>query len=132
MSGGIHPLSYPPPPPPPPARGFGRSVQTFGLKCPPVNKPSESSPVYKAFWGDVRKIRQYHSGFSRDYGNTQAVISDFCFTMTGLLLSPESTNESNPNYRHNFVGRINEKVHPTLSPKSYTGIKFDQEFISKK
>ena len=80
----------------------------------------------------VRKIRQYHNGFSRDYGNTQAVVSDFCFTMTGLLLSPESTSISNPNYRHNFVGRINEKVHPILSPESYTGIKFDLESISKK
>ena len=52
--------------------------------------------------------------------------------MTGLLLSPESTNESIPNYRHNFVGGINKKSTPNiLSPKSYTGIKFDIDHIKE-
>ena len=48
-----------------------------------------------------------NSTFSRDYGNTQAVISEFCFTVTGLFI----------------IARIDERIAIILwaeSMKKYT------------
>ena len=84
----------------------------------PVTRTKNSTIPQQIF----ARLRQYSSGNFRFL-----LYSDGTF-----LLSPESTNKSIRNYRQNFVDRINEKVHPILSSKSYTGIKFDLEFISKK
>ena len=87
--GGVNFLLYSPA-----AHGLLRSVQAFGLKCPPphpppppVNNPSGSSPAFKLISYNIlrKKIEGYQNSF--DYKTVEKIIS-----IQDIFVSDRTTN----------------------------------------